>query len=139
MLSNGVIKLREYFVDPSNLFPSGDPEEGSNWATEEGKKARAQIESTADSLTTSDQLLEYRITLTPEQIKNIKEYNKEKGAYEKEGIDCRKENITKEGVIRYENCSSEFLSTLKLDSSFGTLDPEYSGISKYANENPGYK
>ena len=126
-------------VDPSNLFPNG-VNENSNWASEEAAKLIEHIESTSELLTTSDELVDYRITLNPQQIKAIKEYNKTNGDYSKEVIYCTDSNIVEERT-NYENCSSRFLDILRGKSNeygdgagYGTLDPEYTGVSKYTKE-----
>ena len=107
-----------------------------NWATEEGVKAREQIESTADLLRTSDELLEYSITLSPDQIKEIREYNKTHGGYANEKIySCDPTDET----ATYRNCTSEFLDILRGKSAqygdsteFGTFNQPYTtGVSNY--------
>ena len=125
-------------VDPANLFPRYESIP-SNWNTVEGAKARAQIESTAEELRTTDDLLEYRITLTPTQIKNLEDYNKTAVAYSKEKlVNCK----IKDGIIFYD-CQSEFLNMLRADTSsatptYGTIDPKYNdGVSAYTKKNKG--
>ena len=126
-------------VDPTNLFPySGKcadnsqlsicPTDENNIWHDQGNTI-FEIEQTSEKLKTGE-LLEYRITLTPTQIKNIRAYNA--GNYITERIsNCE----IKDGA--YFNCKSEFLNELrkgKAGSSrdLGTLDFNYStGESKY--------
>ena len=124
-------------VDPANMFPNG-LSENSNWATPEGTKLKERIESTADLLTTSDELVDYRITLNPQQIKAIKEYNKTAGDYTKEQIFCTEQQISTDRT-NYEDCTSKFLNLLRENANeygdgtgLGTIDKEYNGISKYS-------
>ena len=138
-------------ADPANLFPYATDDESTenipvNWKTPEGLAAIKQIEGNADKLTTTDELLEYRITLTPEQITNIQKYNnKSNGAgnysrnkyYSQEEIKCNGKNISKDRE-RYEGCTSEFLDLLRNPeegTKYGTLSPDYRGTSKYNSKN----
>ena len=131
-------------VEPDNLFPFTDKEsdkwyekldETNNWRSEEGIKAKEQIESTADRLKVTDDLLEYSITLNPSQIKELKKYNKAQGAYVNENThNC---TADKEKGI-FINCTRDFLNLLRssdVDSTkYATLDPNYrDGISKYTS------
>ena len=126
-------------VDASNLFPQGynglEPADTNNWLTRESLIDEVQgiaREVQHGNLSYND-ILEYRITLNPEQIRNIKEYNKTYSPYESQSTD----NCTKVDEKYYENCEISFLRDLKAknaqgDYSLGTLDPEYNdGISKY--------
>jgi len=118
-------------VDPSNLFPStgGQPKAGSNWDTPEGRQAAEEIQNTASQIATTTNLLEYRITLTPNQIKNIQEYNDKTGAYSNEII----YNCTKVDDTYYVDCKSNFLDILRGSNSlysggtYGTIDSNYNG------------
>ena len=118
-------------VDPSNLFPStnGEPKAGSNWDTPEGREAAEQIQNSASELTTTTNLLEYKITLTPTQIKNIKNYNSKNGVYSNEVV----YNCTKVDNTYYINCKSGFMDILRGTNSlysagtYGTLDSNFSG------------
>ena len=107
-------------VNPSNMFPSGITKENSNWLTEEGQKAKEQIETTANDLVTDEEYLDYSITLSPTQIKNIREYNKNSGGYSDELIyNCDKDPV--DGY--YYNCNSYFLDVLRgnaMEYSSGT-------------------
>ena len=119
-------------VDPTNLFPATDgaPKAGSNWDTEEGRKAAVEIQNSASEIATSDKLLEYKISLTPTQIKSIKSYNSRNGAYSNEII----YNCTKVNETYYINCKSNFLDMLRgsdaqySSGTFGTLDSKYNGL-----------
>lgn len=126
-------------VEPSHLFPLSETglAESGNWATPEGKEAQKQIESTAGLITSGDELVEYRITLNPTQIKNIKEYNKGAGSYMNERIYGCEKVTASDGDEYYANCKSEFLNKLKTDSGehdtgqYGNYDLDYDGVSKY--------
>lgn len=131
-------------ADPAKLFPYANEDYtenvGENWQTPEGQEAIKVIQGTAAELTTTDNLLEYSITLTPEQIKNIQGYNNTKVGdsysnkryYSLEHIQCDKNNIS-ENKDRYANCSSDFFKALTNSKTeeFGTLSPDYRGTSKY--------
>lgn len=122
-------------VDPSNLFPSG-LKESTNWSSAEGQVAKKQIESTADLIKQGDQLIDYRITLDPTQIKALKEYNDKIGTYSQEKIYCTDSNVQEDGT--YRDCKSEYLNILRNGGSgyskteLGTIDSDYKdGKSKY--------
>ena len=94
-------------VDESNLFPNNIAV-ANNWATPEGQAAIEFIQENSEKLRTTDELLEYRITLNPTQIKAIKEYNRKAGSYINESThDCD----TVDDM--YLNCKSEFMDTLR--------------------------
>ncbi len=106
-ISNGTIYRN---VDPANLFPSGNLKENSNWSTEKGLKAKEDIESSSDELKTDEKYLDYSITITPSQIKNIKEYNETNSNYVDELIyNCDKDPV--DGI--YYNCNSYFMDLLR--------------------------
>ena len=108
-------------ADPADLFPY-ELSENSNWNTEIGKKAREEIEGNASKIGTSDDLIDYSITLTPEQIKSVKEYNKDaSGNYISEKIYCKEENIDKTSSDKYLDCTSQYLNELRKGDSYGTL------------------
>ncbi|MBR4178604.1 MAG: hypothetical protein IKR57_04575 [Bacilli bacterium] len=123
-------------IDTTKMF-NDYPEEDSNWATQEGLIATANIEASSDLLKQTDEYLEYSITLSPNQIRAIKsDINRtnENGvnAYMNEGVyGCSIEDNT------YRNCKSYFLDELRKGSAeggsaYGTIDPEYSfGVSKH--------
>ena len=121
-------------VSESKLFPNGVME-SSNWATVEGQIATNAIESTSDILRTTDELKDYSIELSHEQIMALREYNSNNKDYINEPIDnCDIENDM------YFNCRSNLLeifrgNTTELGTTkYGTLDPNYNG-SKYFNDN----
>ena len=94
-------------VDESNLFPNNIAV-ANNWATPEGQAAIEFIQENSEKLRTTDELLEYRITLNPTQIKAIKEYNRKAGSYINESThDCD----TVDDM--YLNCKCEFMDTLR--------------------------
>ena len=113
-------------VDVSNLFPSSSDgyttRSNSNWATSNGRQATSQITSSAENLKTSDEYLDYSITLSPTQIRNIKEYNKENEGYINEPeLSCKIVNDT------YQRCTSPFMNELRNSTEYGTIDLEHSG------------
>ena len=113
-------------ADPSNLFPNGIAS-NSNWATEEGIEAKAYIEKYSEDIKFDDSLVDYTITLTPQQVKNIKEYNRNVTyTYNEEPLDldsCVRipTEINKNGeVIKeeyYLECKSKFLNELRKDAN----------------------
>ena len=123
-------------VDPANLFPNGYI--SSNWRTTEGSKAKLQIENTADQIKFTDDLLDYTITLTPQQINNIKEYNSTttSSGYIDEPINRESCTIipdVKDGSGKiteygyYTECKSDFLDKLRdgtstSRNSLGTIE-----------------
>ena len=132
-------KSRYRNVDPSNLFPN-DVEVPDNWDTDEGREAREQIESTADLLKTTNDLLEYSITLNPDQISAVREYNRKNGGYSNEKIyEC--DPINDKGY--YTNCKSAFLDALRGKNFdypdptvLGTFNEPYTtGESEYSKRN----
>ena len=68
--------LDKYYrnVDPSDLHPDGVPI-GTNWSTTRGKNVEAYVEKYSSGIGIDESILDYSITLTPQQIKNLKEYN----------------------------------------------------------------
>lgn len=119
-------------ADESKLFPNGVIE-SSNWATVEGQIAANAIESTSDMIRNSNDLLEYSISLTPEQIRALKEYNATHKDFVSEEIDnCEITN----GI--YRNCRSTFLEILRGNTTelgttqYGTLNPEYNGSKHFS-------
>ena len=114
-------------VDTSKLFPNGVTA-SSNWATVEGQIATNAIESTSDMLRTSDDLLEYSISLSTTQIRALKEYNSHHKDYVNEPINnCTIKNDT------YRTCKSDFLEILRGNTTelgsttYGTIDPNHNG------------
>ena len=119
-------------VDPSRMFPNGVKDE-TNWATEAGQTAKEQIENTANLIQTSEDLIDYRITLNPEQIKAIKQYNANHGGYINEVVRCS----DKIDDSHYFNCTSEFMDALRgrndnyPSGTLGDLSSEYTGTNRY--------
>ena len=105
-------------VDPSALFPQGVAVR-KNWQSSEGITARAQIENTANKIGIDQSLIDYRITLNPTQIKNIKEYNRDQQYYYSE------EDVEKCNPIpdsHYIGCKSLFLNKLRDNNeTYGSL------------------
>lgn len=118
-------------VDPKNMFPSGY--KGDNWKTEAAEKLTLKIEKTAEQIRQGDKLLDYRITLTPSQINNLKEYNKSKKgdessselvSYTNESLVEGSCKINKDEKI-YLDCRSAFLDILRKNggkTDYGNLD-----------------
>lgn len=127
-------------IDSSNLFPSDKESENVglsswksqyavNWDTPEANEIQAQIESTSDKLFVTDDLLEYRVKLTPNNIKTLRDYNKRnntlasskaKGYLNKTLYDCTEEN---EMLLR---CKSSFIKSIK-SGEFGISFEEFGG------------
>lgn len=106
-------------VQLDNMFPSeGVRETGNNWTTDKAKEAIKEIEASADKIYTTDDYLEYSYTLTPEAIKNIKDYNKQEesfGGYQNStlyGCESSKTNVS-----AFENCKSKFLDEIAKEES----------------------
>ena len=123
-------------VDLSNLFPSN--EIPKNWATTEGTEAMEEIQNTSSDFYTNDTYyLEYSVTLSPEQIKNINEkYNK--GLYYDNTINESSCILDTDNNI-YTSCKSKVLTEIMKSSekaannegAYGTFDQNYKGVSKY--------
>ena len=111
-------------VDMNNMFPSnnGVPKTGSNWSTGIGQSAANDIKESAENFGDGSYYIQFSITLSPDQIKALKNYNK-KHKYSDEVI----YNCTKNDGY-YTKCSSYFLDILRGKSmeysqgTFGTLD-----------------
>ena len=116
-------------VDISNMFPSSTDgyttKENSNWGTVNGKKATDDIEKTANEIRATNDYLQYRITLSPVQIANIKEYNKDNstGYINEEKYDCQIVDDT------YQNCTSPFMEELRNGDDYGSIDSKFNGIN----------
>ena len=96
------------------MFPSGNTNVNSNWNTENGQRVKENIESSADQLKTNEKYLDYSITLSPNQIKNIKDYNNKNSSYSDELIyNCEKDPV--DGI--YYNCNSHFMDLLRGNTS----------------------
>ena len=129
------VSMKYRNADPNALFPY-ELDEDTNWKTSAGIKAQEEIESTANMIETSDELIDYRITLSPEQIKAVKAYNEqEKGNYINEKVYCSEKNIDLPTEDKYLGCTSNFLNRLRESDELGTISPEYNdGISKYQKD-----
>ena len=104
----------------SNMFPSSNDgytsNIDSNWATDNGHNATDQITYTAEDLITTDSYLDYRIVISPTQIKNIKEYNKQNDLYlNEEEVKCTIVDDT------YQNCQSPFINELRNSTEYGII------------------
>ena len=114
-------------VELSNLFNPTAPID-SNWLSNDGIIATTSIQESSNTLQTTDEYLEYKITLSPTQIKRIKDdYNKSNGVYSSERIyNCKIVDGT------YRECQSTFLDELRKGSAengtdtYGTIDPQHS-------------
>lgn len=111
-------------VDPANIFPSGNTRTDSNWSTDNGIRAKEEIESTADILKTDEEKVDASITLGPSQIENIKQFNIDNGFSDELIYNCEKDPV--DGI--YYNCNSYFLDILRGNAT------EYSSGS-YGNIN----
>lgn len=115
-------------VDPSNIFPGGTTQDGKefayNWVKEEkGLAVKAEIEKRgAEDMTYAPENLTYSFTLTPSDMKHIKNYNQERisyGGYSDFRLNCTcGDACTK--------CKSQFIEDLskgyvKYDSSNHTV------------------
>lgn len=123
-------------VQLDNMFPSqGVRETGNNWTTDKAKEAIKEIEASADKMYTTNDYLEYSYTITPEAIKNIKDYNKQEetfGGYQNStlyGCESSKTNVS-----AFENCKSKFLDEIaKEESVLGMYITAHKtdGVSEY--------
>ena len=114
---NGGCKNTEFIyrnVDVSSLFP-WQSTKAKNWNSERGQYVKERIEATYDVLRTTENLLEYRIVLTPEQIRAIKEDFSGQSYVNEPTYNCD-ETYVEKGL--YLDCKSEFLDILR-----GTYDP----------------
>ena len=84
------------------MFPYKVNYEYSNWDTSEGERVRNEIESADKEIFVNDDYLEYSFELTPQQLKNIRTYNKSANDYVEVEVDqCE---LTADG--KYLNCRS---------------------------------
>ncbi len=90
-------------VDRSNLFPNPNLSAiNTNWDSNEGEIAISVIESTNMSIFSDTEYLDYSFSLTPEQLKNIRGYNRNAKQYADVLVDnCE---VTEKGM--YLNCRS---------------------------------
>ena len=99
----GALDIGEYRnVNRANMFPYKVNYEYSNWDTAEGEKARNEIETVDKDIFINDDYLEYSFELTPQQLKNIRTYNKSANDYVEVEVDhCE---LTADN--KYLNCRS---------------------------------
>ncbi len=109
-------------VELNNLFPNAVVDESgistrngvTNWSTEQ--QTIEDIQNSASTIfTDDDKYLEARFVLTPQSIKEIKQYNKEaksKGGYNNSTLeDCEKIKVG--NIYLFKNCKSTFLKDIK--------------------------
>ena len=98
-------------VDLNNLFPT-EREYKTNWTNKE--EVIREIQDSASTIfSDEDKHLEYRYTLTPDAIEQIKEYNTNHniaGGYLNETLSCN------EGTDVFVDCKSSFLSDISRGS-----------------------
>ncbi len=103
-------------VDLSNLFPNGLDNLNSsvNWTDRETEIK--EIESTADSIFTNETYLEYSYTITPQGMKEIKNYNSnhlvDGGYLNSTLVDCTLED-DETGLKQFNKCKSTFLEEIR--------------------------
>ena len=110
-------------VDKTDIFPNGIPKD-TNWDNYWGKAVKEYMEETAIDTFTED-YLEYSITLTPRQINNIRNYNKNSSLYQNAPIKC---NVSSNN--NYYNCNSDFMVKMRngdFGTNYGTLDNKFNG------------
>ncbi len=129
-------------VDLSNLFPTeASKNKTTNWSMPYGIQATIDIEESAKSINTS-KYLEYRVELTPETIKQIKDYNKRKestGGYLDDSIDHDSCEVSDK---KFFNCESKFLQNIRNGRERFGIDAnpninKLDGMSDYTKEQLG--
>jgi hypothetical protein len=127
----GANGTRYRMIDTAKIFytNNGKPLSNSNWATPIGLAAIKSIEESTALLPT-EEYLQYRITLSPSQIKAIREYNDSTDKtkiYSNEVLyNCVIENDM------YRKCKSVFLNELRSSNKYGTIDKNFSdGLSPH--------
>lgn len=92
-------------VSLSSINPN-DRKMGSNWSSTKGKKTKSDIETNAENIYKEP---EYSYTITPTQMKNIRDYNNQQGTYVAEDLEYHDAKIN---GITYSNVygTSEFLN-----------------------------
>ena len=108
-------------VNKEKIFPAEVA--GTNWDNDWAQEVRTYIEQTGTpEQKLSEENLEYRITLTPEQIKEIRQYNRSNANYQNAPIDldsCEKEESG--DVIKFYNCKSKFMNEVR-SGNYATID-----------------
>ena len=131
--SCGSVEFTYRNIDMSRMFPTPRLDDkgvpiSKNWRTARGIATYQAIESTYDMLRTTDNLLEYRITLSPEQIRAIKEDYSGQAYVNETTYSCNPAYVEK-GL--YLECKSKFMDELRDNDRYGTLDPDHNtGISE---------
>ncbi len=103
-------------VDLSNLFPNGLDSLNSdvNWTGKE--EDIKEIENTADTIFTDESYLQYSYTITPQGMKEIKDYNtnnlSDGGYLNSTLLDCSVINDDT-GLQQFRNCKSTFLEEIR--------------------------
>ena len=91
-------------VDRSNLFPHQEVSALSsietNWDTQEGRQAVKVIEETDTRAFINNDIVQYSFSLTPQQIKNIRSYNRTASDY----VDVKVDNCVVDERGIYLNC-----------------------------------
>ena len=119
---NGIHDMGEYRnVDRSNLFPNANlSEKETNWDTEEGRIAKSEIENANTDIFIDDKYVEYSFSLSPQQIKNIRVYNRTATQYVEVEVDnCE---LSEKGF--YLNCRSVIgglLDEIRKESQDGSV------------------
>ena len=123
-------------IAPNNIFPSSENDEtwkskyAINWDTSKASEVQTQIQNSAGDYFTTNEYLEYSISLSPNDVKSIRKYNEEnntlstkstKGYLNKTLFSCTK---TEDGLLL--NCKSSFLESIR-KSEFGFKFNEIGG------------
>ena len=127
-------------VNKSDIFPyktdnsSNEEEQKTNWDTEWAKKVQSYLETTnVETTRYSKDILDYKITLTPEQIKALRKYNVGKSYKNAEVLPQTCTKAGEEGYEKYYNCRSEFMEFMRIgekefgQDEYGKLDVDFNG------------
>ena len=95
-----------------------------NWDTPEATRIQSQIEASSRLYFTDDEYLDYSVTLTPENIKKIKKYNKDNNTrslfstkgYTNNTLYACSNPDENDGLLL--NCKSTFVNSIK-NGEFG--------------------
>ena len=110
-------------VSLNNMFPN-DRDPGSNWNSEGSDKAAATLEEIASLGESIYETPQYSYTLTPTNLRNIREYNDEAGSYTNsktpisldgsdDSVYC--DTVTYNGITYTVRCKSKFLDIIEDD------------------------
>ncbi len=109
-------------VDLSDLFPNSR-QYGTNWnsSNEQINQIIKDIQNSANSLYTSSDYLDLSVTLNPDTIKKIREYNRYKstnsgGYLDNSLINCKLETSLDGVNQRFSNCESTFIDEIQSGS-----------------------